>query len=241
MMLAVWTPHCLNHSIIRTFVTARCGRTCAASPYIWAFACQNFSIEVGLIQEDTWGINLKISLQKPNELVLYRIAVLVIVSDYINTRIPLIQNQRKESQMRAFKVFIFGLLYGWFLKIAFDRIYRGNEMDDIRNENASLREYIRTLEDRLTPMSLETTSVSPAATPPVETPAPAYTASEKDDLKRIKGIGPAIEKKLNQAGIQTYAALAALSTGELEGILGNTRRLVKEGELIAQAKKLARK
>jgi large subunit ribosomal protein L21 len=143
--------------------------------------------------------------------------------------------------MRAFKVFIFGLLYGWFLKIAFDRIYRGNEMDDIRNENASLREYIRTLEDRLTPMSLETTSVSPAATPPVETPAPAYTASEKDDLKRIKGIGPAIEKKLNQAGIQTYAALAALSTGELEGILGNTRRLVKEGELIAQAKKLARK
>ena len=32
--------------------------------------------------------------------------------------------------MRAFKVFIFGLLYGWFFKIAFDRIYRGNEIDD---------------------------------------------------------------------------------------------------------------
>ena len=32
--------------------------------------------------------------------------------------------------MRAFKVFIFGLLYGWFLKIAFDRIYRQNEMED---------------------------------------------------------------------------------------------------------------
>jgi large subunit ribosomal protein L21 len=143
--------------------------------------------------------------------------------------------------MRAFKVFIFGLLYGWFLKIAFDRIYRENEMVDIRNENASLREYIRTLEDRLTPMSMETRSVSPTATPFVETPAPAATASEKDDLKKIKGIGPAIEKKLNQAGIRTYAALAALSTGELEGILGNTRRLVKEGELIAQAKKLARK
>jgi large subunit ribosomal protein L21 len=143
--------------------------------------------------------------------------------------------------MRAFKVFIFGLLYGWFFKIAFDRIYRGNEMEDIRNENSSLREYIRTLEDRLTPLSAETTFASPAAMPPVETPAPAYTALEKDDLKKIKGIGPAIEKKLNQAGIRTFAALAALSTEDLKGILGNTRRLVKEGELIAQAKKLARK
>jgi predicted flap endonuclease-1-like 5' DNA nuclease len=143
--------------------------------------------------------------------------------------------------MRAFKVFIFGLLYGWFLKIAFDRIYRGHEMDDIRNENVSLREYIRTLEDRLTPMALETQSISRVDTPAVETRAVAQPAAGKDDLKKIKGIGPAIEKKLNQAGIRTYAALAALSTEELEAILGNTRRLVKEGELIAQAKKLARK
>ena len=48
--------------------------------------------------------------------------------------------------MKAFKVFVFGLLYGWFVKVAFDRIYRGNEMEDIRSENASLREYISTLE-----------------------------------------------------------------------------------------------
>jgi predicted flap endonuclease-1-like 5' DNA nuclease len=141
--------------------------------------------------------------------------------------------------MRAFKVFIFGLLYGWFFKIAFDRIYRENEMEDIRNENASLREYIRTLEDRLTPMPMDTRSIPQAENPPVETPAPAQTASQKDDLKMIKGIGPAIEKRLNQAGIQTFAALAALSTQQLEGILGNAKRLVQEGDLIQQAKKLA--
>lgn len=143
--------------------------------------------------------------------------------------------------MRAFKVFIFGLLYGWFFKIAFDRIYRENEMEDIRNENASLREYIRTLEDRLTPMPMDTRSIPQAENPPVETPAPAQTASQKDDLKMIKGIGPAIEKRLNQAGIQTFAALAALSTQQLEGILGNAKRLVQEGDLIQQAKKLARR
>jgi len=59
-------------------------------------------------------------------------------------------------------------------------------------------------------------------------------------LKIIKGIGPAIEKKLNNTGIQTFDALARLSVEELENILGSTKRLVQdEGGLIAQAQKLA--
>ena len=148
--------------------------------------------------------------------------------------------------MRAFKVFIFGLLYGWFIKLAFDRIYRENELEDLRNENNSLREYIGSLEVRLQPKSLESKSIqrersaASAQPEPVAAPAPA-PGSEKDDLRAIKGIGPAIEKKLNDAGIQTYAALAALSTQELEDILGNqVKRLQNENDLIAQAKKLAK-
>lgn len=149
--------------------------------------------------------------------------------------------------MRAFKVFIFGLLYGWFIKTAFDRIYRKNEMEDLRNENDSLKEYILTLESQLQPKSLESKSVQRSAPPappePVEAPEPASAPAEpeKDDLKAIRGIGPAIEKKLNNAGIQTYAALAALSKKDLENILGNqVKRLQDENDLIAQAKKLAR-
>ena len=138
--------------------------------------------------------------------------------------------------MRAFKVFVFGLLYGWFVKVAFDRIYRGNEMEDIRNENASLQEYIRTLESQLQSKPVESKSVKPAAAKA----EPVQAASEKDNLKVIKGIGPAIERKLNEAGIYTFAALARLSTQELENILGTTRRLVQEGNLIEQAKQLAR-
>jgi predicted flap endonuclease-1-like 5' DNA nuclease len=146
--------------------------------------------------------------------------------------------------MRAFKVFIFGLLYGWFIKLAFDRIYRENEMEDLRNENNSLREYIGSLEMRLQPKSLESKSIqrerSAAPVQPESVAAPA-PGSEKDNLRAIKGIGPAIEKKLNNAGIQTYAALAALSTQELEDILGSqVKRLQNENDLIAQAKKLAR-
>jgi predicted flap endonuclease-1-like 5' DNA nuclease len=149
--------------------------------------------------------------------------------------------------MRAFKVFIFGLLYGWFFKIAFDRIYRQNEMDDLRNENASLKDYIDTLEMQNRARSLETRStpreLSAPQALPVEAPAPApkQGTSEKDDLKKIRGIGPAIEKKLNNAGIQTFAALAELTRAELENILGSqVKRLQDESDLIAQAKKLAR-
>jgi predicted flap endonuclease-1-like 5' DNA nuclease len=144
---------------------------------------------------------------------------------------------KKDYKMKAFKVFIFGLLYGWFIKVAFDRIYRGNEMEDIRNENQSLKEYIRTLESKLQSKSLESKPVSQPQ--PVQA-EPVQTRSERDDLKAIKGIGPAIEKKLNNAGIQTFADLAKLTSGELENILGTTRRLVQEGNLISQAKKLAR-
>ena len=138
--------------------------------------------------------------------------------------------------MKAFKVFVFGLLYGWFVKVAFDRIYRGNEMEDIRSENASLREYISTLESKLQSNSVESRSVKRTSA----RAEPVRAASEKDDLKVIKGIGPALEKKLNQAGIHTFQALAALTTEELENILGNASRLAQEGSLISQAKKLAK-
>jgi len=141
--------------------------------------------------------------------------------------------------MKAFKVFIFGLLYGWFIKFAFDRIYRGNEMEDLRNENASLMEYIRRLESQLQAKSLESKSVKTTASP--SQPEPVQAKNEKDDLKAIRGIGPAIEKKLNNAGILTFESLAGLSTEELEHILGSTRRLVQEGDLISQAKKLAKR
>jgi predicted flap endonuclease-1-like 5' DNA nuclease len=184
-------------------------------------------------------------LYRTATLVLYRIAPLMIVWDGITACIPSnIQTKRKERRMRAFKVFIFGLLYGWVFKIAFDRIYRENEQEDVRNENASLREYIRSLESQLQRKSVESKSmqISAPQAVPVEAPAPRETKSEKDNLKVIRGIGPAIERKLNDAGVHTFAALAALTTEELEAILGNqVKRLQNENDLIAQAKQLARK
>src|ERR1044071_9843244 len=143
--------------------------------------------------------------------------------------------------MKAFKVFIFGLLYGWFIKVAFDRIYRGNDMEDLRSENESLREYIHSMELKLQARSSEPKSIAQSTPQPHRSPSePVRTKNIHDDLKQIRGIGPAIEKKLNNAGIFTFEALAGLSVEELENILGNARRLAQEADLIKQAKKLAK-
>jgi predicted flap endonuclease-1-like 5' DNA nuclease len=163
---------------------------------------------------------------------------------------PLDIKSGKEIRMRAFKVFIFGLLYGWFLKIAFDRIFRDNEFADVRNENTSLREYILALETQLQSKSLGSKSAQPPqihlqAEPKAvaaSAPEPLAPGTEKDNLKAIKGIGPAIEKKLNNAGVHTFSALSKLSKKELEAILGSqVKRLQDENDLIAQAKQLARR
>jgi large subunit ribosomal protein L21 len=52
-------------------------------------------------------------------------------------------------------------------------------------------------------------------------PAPAVVApvSTSDDLKRIEGIGPKTADILNQAGILTFKALAALTPEEIKTIL----------------------
>ena len=63
-----------------------------------------------------------------------------------------------------------------------------------------------------------------------------------DDLKTIKGIGPVIERKLNEAGIYTFEQLGNLSAAGLRRILGNTiERLADEETLLRQARDLARR
>jgi len=65
-------------------------------------------------------------------------------------------------------------------------------------------------------------------------------AHEPDDLKVIKGIGPEIERRLHEAGIMSFAQLAALTPADLENILGSMiKRLANEQDLLDQARELA--
>jgi large subunit ribosomal protein L27 len=57
----------------------------------------------------------------------------------------------------------------------------------------------------------------PAAPAPVAKKAPA--AGKPDDLKKIEGVGPAIEKLLNGAGITTFAGMAATAPEKIKEIL----------------------
>lgn len=139
--------------------------------------------------------------------------------------------------MKALKVFLLGLMYGWVVKFIIDRIYRDYEIVDIRNENAALKQYIHSLEKQVQQKPLEPQSPGPG----IALLNPAQTVAGKDDLKLIKGIGPAAEKKLNEAGINTFDALAQLTAGELQNILGGSRRVGQSaGDVISQAKELAR-
>ena len=72
---------------------------------------------------------------------------------------------------------------------------------------------------------------------------PAAASSEGDDLTQLSGVGPALLKKLNAAGITTFAQIAAWTeadVAEFDEKLSFKGRIEREG-WIAQAKELASK
>ena len=62
----------------------------------------------------------------------------------------------------------------------------------------------------------------------------------KNDLKHIKGIGPAIENHLVSAGIQTFVQLAELTPESIAALVPNISvKLITNQNWIRQARKLA--
>ena len=76
------------------------------------------------------------------------------------------------------------------------------------------------------------------AAPKAETPAPAGA----DDLKKLSGVGPALEKKLLEGGVTTFAQIAAWTEediAEMDEKLSFKGRIEREG-WVAQAADLAK-
>lgn len=64
-----------------------------------------------------------------------------------------------------------------------------------------------------------------------------------DDLKKIKGIGPALEEQLKAMGIHTYQQIAALSPEEIEKLdaqMNGFSGRIERDQWIAQAKALTK-
>jgi predicted flap endonuclease-1-like 5' DNA nuclease len=71
-------------------------------------------------------------------------------------------------------------------------------------------------------------------------PHPGPSNDIRDDLTRIKGIGPGTQARLNQAGIVTYIQVALSAPEDLRRILGGSAsRLANVEDWIAQARGLA--
>ncbi|MEP2715838.1 50S ribosomal protein L21 [Pseudophaeobacter sp.] len=66
--------------------------------------------------------------------------------------------------------------------------------------------------------------------------APAAAAAGSDDLTALTGVGPAAAKKLNEAGLTSFAQIAALSEDDIAGI----EAVKVKPEWVAQAKDLAK-
>ncbi|MBQ4823173.1 MULTISPECIES: 50S ribosomal protein L21 [unclassified Leisingera] len=66
--------------------------------------------------------------------------------------------------------------------------------------------------------------------------AKAAPAAGSDDLTQLTGVGPAAVKKLNEAGLTTFAQIAALSEDDIAGI----EAVKVKPEWVEQAKDLAK-
>ena len=98
--------------------------------------------------------------------------------------------------------------------------------------------------------SVSATAVATAAKPakkaekkaaPKAAAPKAASKSEGDDLKQLSGVGPALEKKLHDAGVTTFAQVAAWTEDDVAAMdekLSFKGRIEREG-WIEQAKKLA--
>jgi predicted flap endonuclease-1-like 5' DNA nuclease len=90
-----------------------------------------------------------------------------------------------------------------------------------------------------------------AMTPPPEAvddatpePEPLFEApaGPGDDLKQLPGVGPVLERKLNQLGVTRFSQIAELTeeeTARLEEALGAKGRIERD-EWVAKARELAR-
>ena len=83
-------------------------------------------------------------------------------------------------------------------------------------------------------------AAKPAAAPKAK--AEAKAAAGGDDLKKLSGVGPALEKKLHEAGVTTFAQVAAWTDADVTAMdekLSFKGRIEREG-WIAQAVELAK-
>ncbi|HVN16338.1 MAG TPA: helix-hairpin-helix domain-containing protein [Anaerolineales bacterium] len=129
--------------------------------------------------------------------------------------------------MNILAMLVLGLLIGWLIEWAIDWFYWRRRHQPIVEENDSLKERIATLETKKKRRASKS--------------KPIQNRQGQDNLQAIRGVGPVISKRLNEAGIYTFEEMAELTPEELQEILGELIKRFFPGEdkMIAQAKEFA--
>lgn len=120
--------------------------------------------------------------------------------------------------MNILTALVLGILIGWLIEWVIDWFYWRRPKQEV-----------------------ETSAAVPASVP-VPTQKIRYKSPphDADDLKKIKGIGPVIAKRLNGAGIYKYEQLADLTLDEFEEALGDLlQRFINERAILRHARELA--
>jgi hypothetical protein len=132
---------------------------------------------------------------------------------------------------------VLGLLLGWLIEWAIDWFYWRRVRSEPGHDASTI--------SRPTPDPFSIPAPFPDSfgiTAAPEREKNATPPTNPDDLTVIKGIGPVIAKRLNQAGIYTYEQLAELTQDEFEQALGNLlERFINERFILRQARELAGK
>jgi predicted flap endonuclease-1-like 5' DNA nuclease len=124
-----------------------------------------------------------------------------------------------------------------------DNTALSQQISALSNEKAALADQLTACQANLRDCEAARTAVPVIAaveTQTIPVRAVPMVAVKPDDLEIIKGIGPVINRKLNQAGICTFEQLAALTPARLVEIVGEViQRLADEEDIIQQAKEFA--
>ena len=132
---------------------------------------------------------------------------------------------------------VLGLLIGWLVEWVIDWFYWRGRIRPVAEENARLTKDNADLKERLAAIESKVSRKSQLAKT-----RPTGDRAAKDNLQAIRGVGPVISKRLNEAGIYTFEELSQLTPDELQEIMGPLakRFFPKQESILTQAKDFAK-
>ncbi len=144
--------------------------------------------------------------------------------------------------MNFFVTFLVGLIVGWVIEWLIDWRFWRRDDEQVRKQLAEARTKILELQQENEQLrASQTKDDASNIKAPAAGSAPDVVTS-KDKLENVTGIGPVFAKRLNEAGIYTFADLAALTPENVHEIIGpEDWQKIEPEAWLAEAAQLAAK